>query len=63
MGSPSSFIEDGKTGYVRDTSTWADLIHGMDEATIQSVSRQARELAASEDWSYRAEQFKALLKG
>jgi glycosyltransferase involved in cell wall biosynthesis len=63
VGSPSSMIVDGETGYVRDVTSWADLIQGMDDETFQRVSRGARDHSLTQRWGVRATQFKALLKG
>lgn len=58
MGSPSFLIDDGKTGYVRDIDTWADLIvESIADGSWSVVGSAARKFAIEEDWRVQAGRF------
>lgn len=58
MGTPSDLIQDGKTGFVKDISHWANLIEESIENGVQEIiGRAAREFAITENWEVQAKRF------
>lgn len=61
MGTPSELIEDGVTGLVRPVEEWAGhIMQSIHDGTCQTLGRQAREYAISENWAVQARRFNDL---
>ncbi len=63
MGSPSSLIEDGVTGYVRPLEEWTGLIlRAVSNGSWATFGKHARDFAVSENWSVQAARFHEFFK-